>query len=210
MSIVYYPAMGLDIVTPVLCVPNLEKIYATAPLDNDKFPKQTLRKTILFIRSLINSGTSEFYAKPYQEIIEFFDVESESQVIKEYTFKRKKMWYMQFKYFNRTITVYLYFTNHCNHDPIPFTEKVDYIIHKDYPFNVEERTSELLKILKPTTKIIANKPDLRMHWKYSRKTMKKKKPIEEYETIVEQTEGEEQSLYCMNDFFKKSQSKTTL
>jgi len=196
MTTVFYPAMGVDIITPLLCCPNVEKIYATGPLDRERWKKRTFTKHCQFICGLVNNGTNEFFIPKDQDIMELLPADCESHCLKDVIFKRKQLWYMQLMYFERRVTLYWYFQNDPDKDPFPFNEKVDYIIHKDYNWDVKGRQEDIIKILKPTTEIIACKSDLRQAWKYGKKFMKKRKPIEEYEHIVKQS-IDEPNLYSV-------------
>jgi len=194
MTTVFYPAMGVDIITPLLCCPKVQKIYATGPLDRKRWKKKTLTKHCQFICGLVNAGTNEFFIRKDEDIMELLPDDSESHCLKDMIFKSKQMWYMQLEYFNRRVTLYWYFQNDPDKDPFPFTEQVDYIIHKDYNWDVQGRKEDIVKILKPDTQIIACKSDLRQTWKYSKKFCKKLAPIEEYAHIVEQS-VDEPNLY---------------
>jgi len=92
MSTVFYPGMGIDIITPLVCVPNVNKIVATGPLPHDRFKKRTLDKSINFICNLIITGNNEFYeGRDVDEdhFIEFLIEEAE--IMKKYNFKKKSI-----------------------------------------------------------------------------------------------------------------------
>lgn len=199
MTTVFYPGMGVDIVTPLLCCDKVYKIYATGPLDEGKFAKNVLQKSILFMQNLVNCGSNDFYIKDDDEFIQFLPIDSEAETIKKVQFKTRGLYYMQFKYFGRTVTLYYYYKARVEDDKWNVPEQVDYIIHKDCDWDIEKDKAKLAKIVKPTTQVIANKHDLRVTWKFSKKFVKKLKQIEVQKKMIEESEAEDiiEPLYCV-------------
>ena len=184
MTTVYYPGMGVDIVTPVLCVDGVTKIIATGPYEGTFTGKNQLQKVFDCICKLANSGAIqdeetgewvEFWPQPV------FDEDVIVPVTKKYFFKTKQMWLMQFTYQNRMITLNYYTSlnpNDKNYVPpdIVSKEKVDYIIHKSFKWKINQYTYP--KILKDCvkfdkdgtclTKLIGTKSDLRGVWQFGK------------------------------------------
>lgn len=207
MSVVFYPGMGIDIVTPLVCIPNVHKIIATGPIPRNKFGKNALEKTIQFICNLVLTGNNEFYeGRDVDEdhFIEFLI--EEGFVTKKYNFKKQKLYLIHFKYNEKVVKLYYYYgvTPETKED-WPFQDQFDYVIHKGYKLNVHSPKINFMKnlkmYLKNDTKLIGNKSTLRGVW-HAPKDKIPKKPIEEYQFIVDQTKyrskGQFQHLYSIN------------
>lgn len=225
MATVFYPGMGVDIVTPVLTVPNLERIVATGPYQSSG--KFSLEKTFNMICQLANNGAIQ-NPETFEWIefwnAEIFEEERIEPVFKKYFFKKLGMWMMQFKYNNRTITLNYYI----NHDPNskdfkpPTNEKFDYIIHKSYKWKINPNIFK--NIVEPlckkedvnggdgdgggvggdsviTTKLISTKDYMRGIWQFSREAFEEATIAKGYSHVVEQTkytENPEEELYLLS------------
>ena len=212
MSVIFYPAMGIDVVTPILCIKNLNKIVATGPVPKNfaKHGRLGIEKTVDFICDLIKTGTNEFYeGKDVDDdhFIEFFI--EEASIVKRHNFKSISMYVLQIKYAEKPITVYWYYdidpVN--SKDPWPFKDQFDYVINKGFPINVKSPKNSFMKNLKPLLKkgckLISTKSELRGQWQIPKENMNALQPMKEYEFIVEQTKyrsenGQFQSVYCVD------------
>jgi len=214
-SVVFYPGMGLDIVTPLLCVPDVYKIIATGPIPKEHFGKGALEKTFDFICNLIKSGNNEFYEGRDVDDDHFIEfLVEEAEILKRYNFKKLGMYTIQFRYAERKITLNYYYNINpeSTNDKWPFTDKIDFVIHKGHNINVFSKKNNFLQNLKPllkdTTKLIATKDILRGVWQ----TSKDKIPLpdERYKFIVEQTkyrsEGQFDHIYIVNIYDTMLQS----
>ena len=146
-NIVFYPQMGNDIISPVLCGPNVHKIYAFGPL-----PKgQSLTQTIQRITKIVSIGHTGVFdddsdcESSREELEDLYDLPL--WCWKSVHFKSKNMYYMQFKYGyedeqRRTITLYYYYRASIfdKEWPIPKDEKMDYIVYKDYSLSDDEKS----------------------------------------------------------------------
>lgn len=215
MTTVFYPGMGVDIVTPVLCVPKLERIIATGPYLGTFTGKNALLKTFDFICQIANTGALQ--NKETGEWVEFWDAEIFEEeriepVFKKYFFKKLGMWMMQFKYNNRTITLNYYVNVDPNDKDFkpPTSEKFDYIIHKSYKWKINPNVYQSIvntlckkdKDGNNTTKLIATKSDMRGIWHFSKDLFANEKEVccDGYSHIVEQTkytDEPEQALFCI-------------
>ena len=91
MSVVFYPGMGIDIVTPLVCVKDVYKIIATGPIQHEQFGKHALDKMIQFMCNVVVSGTNEFYEGRDVDDDNFIEfLIEEGEVVKKYNFKTKK------------------------------------------------------------------------------------------------------------------------
>lgn len=197
-NIVFYPAMGVDIITPLVCIPTIDKIIATGPIHTNlkqfgkgAFEKGAIEKTMNFICKLIVNGTNEFYEGRNVDEDQFIEFLIEEGVImKKYHFKKKEMFLIHFKYNDRLVKLYYYY----NIDPEKkwtFKESFTHVIHKDYKLSVHSDKNFFLKnlmpLIKTSTKLISDKSTIRGIWHISKKAIHKIKPIQEYERIVQQT-----------------------
>lgn len=222
MTTVFYPGMGVDIVTPVLCVGDVERIIATGPYEGMFEGRNVLQQVFNCICDLVNSGAIQ--NEETGEWIEFwtppmFDEDIVQAVVKKYYFKSKDMWLMQFKYNNRIITLNYYVSLNPNDKNYkhPINEKVDYIIHKTYRWKINPNTftNVILPICKvdtpSITKLIGTKEDLRGIWNMPKDAFNQE--IKEYAHVVEQTaftDNEEKPLYAIeitNSSFATSKTK---
>jgi len=209
MTTVYYPGMGVDIITPVLCVPKVERIIATGPYEGTFTGKNQLLKVFDCICKLVNTGAIQ--DEETGEWIEFwpqpiFEEDIIVPVIKKYFFKTTNMWLMQFRYQNRVITLNYYVQlnpNHKDYKPPEsvLRDKVDYIIHKSFKWKINEKIYD--QVLKDCckfdkksgecmTKLIGTKNDLRGMWNIPKTEFEVedgvvKSQVKEYDHIVEQT-----------------------
>lgn len=211
---VFYPAMGVDIFTPLMCVPKVDKIIATGPIPAEKFGKGALETTVRYICNFINLGTNEFYEGKYVDDDEFIEfLPDEGHIVKKYNFKSKGLYLITFKYRERIVKLYYYYRV----EPLPephlgkwdfdgMEEKFDYVIHKGYKMPIyptKKRKRALMKYLKPylkdTTKLISTKNDIRSGWRIPKESLEGVEPNEGYEFIVKQTkyrsDGEFDHLY---------------
>jgi hypothetical protein len=192
---VFYPAMGVDIFTPLMCVPNVDKIIATGPIPSEKFGKGALETTIRYVCNFINYGTNEFYEGKYVDEDEFIEfLPDEGQITKKYNFKSKGLYLVTFKYRERNVKLYYYYKSEPLDEKYPFTDKFDYVIHKGfkmpiYPTTKRKKTliKNLKNHLKPNTILIANKNDIRSLWRMPKSSLEGVEPNEGYEFIVKQT-----------------------
>jgi len=208
MSVVFYPGMGIDIITPLVCVPNVQKIIATGPLPHERFQKGTLEKTIIFICNLIMKGNNEFYEGRDVDDDHFIEfLIEEGEIMKKYNFKKLGMYLLQFRYAERLITLNYYYNTspESKEKDWPFHDKFDHVIHKGYKLNVFSPKINFIKNLKnrikETTKLIGTKDILRGSWNIPKNKVPKTS-IEGYQFIVDQTkwraEGQFLSLYSVD------------
>ena len=208
-TIVFYPAMGVDIFTPLLCVPKVDKIIACGPLP-EQFGKSALEQTIRHICNFVNTGTNDFYEGKYvdddEEFIEFLP--EEGNIVKKFNFKSKGMYLVTFKYNERLVRLYYYYKvlpEALDNMDWPFEDKFDYVIHKGYKMNVYPSRKcktnflvQLRKHLKDTTVLISTRSDIRGVWEVPKERVVKR-PNEGYEFVVKQStmrlDGPFQSLY---------------
>jgi hypothetical protein len=170
-DVVFYPNLGNDIITPILCAPNVYKIYAFGPI-----PKgYNLTRNIQRITKIANIGTTGVFDdddsdSDEEEIEDLLDLPLWCS--KSVHFKTKNLYYMQFKYGyedenRRTITLYYYYKASITDAkwPIPDHEKMDCIIYKDYKLSEDNKDIfEKMKITKPTTKIFSTEYKLLSEW----------------------------------------------
>jgi hypothetical protein len=205
MSVVFYPGMGIDIITPLTCIEKVEKIVATGPIEYGRFGKGALDKSISFMCNLVFHGNNEFYEGRDVDDDHFIEfLVHEGEVVKKFNFKKMGMYLVQFKYNERIVTLnYYYKAMPEAREDWPFKDKFDYVIHKGYKLNVfSEKKNNFLKSLRPllkdNTKLIATKDILRGTWKTAKDKVPKE-PIEGYQFIVDQTkyrsEGQFLSMY---------------
>lgn len=206
MSVVFYPAMGIDIVTPLLCIKDVNKIIATGPIPHKRFGKGALEKTMDFICNIVKTGNNEFYEGRDVDDDHFIEfLVDEGVLLKRYNFKTKGMYLLQFRYAERPVSIFYYY----NIDPKekwPFNDHFDYVIHRDYSINIQSPKckfmTQLRPLLKPNTQLIATKNELRGQWGISKQTSDSLTPIESYQFIVEQTkyrsEGQFQPVFIVN------------
>lgn len=209
MSVVFYPGMGIDIVTPLVCVKDVYRIIATGPIQHERFGKGALDKMIHFICNLICSGTNEFYEGRDVDDDHFIEfLIEEGEIVKKYNFKKLQMYLLQFKYNERLVTLNYYYgilPDSKNADPWPFKDSFDYVIHKGFKLNVLSPKISFMKnlkpLLKPETQLIADKGTLRGVWRTAKDKVPEE-PIAGYQRIVDQTkyrsEGQFQSMYLVN------------
>lgn len=209
MSVVFYPAMGIDIVTPLLCVKDVNKIIATGPIPYKRFGKGALEKTMDFICNIVKTGNNEFYEGRDVDDDHFIEfLVEEGILMKRYNFKTKGMYLLQFRYAERPVSVFYYYNIDVTNDneKWPFNEQIDYVIHRDFPINLQSPKCkfmpQLRPLLKPNTQLIATKNELRGQWGISKQTSDSLVPIESYQFIVEQTkyrsEGQFQPVFMIN------------
>lgn len=205
MSVVFYPGMGIDIVTPLVCIPNVNKIIATGPIEYERFGKGALDKTINFMCNLVLKGNNEFYEGRDVDDDHFIEfLIEEGEIIKKHNFKTLKMYLVQFKYNEKLVTLNYYY-NVKPEDKWSFRDKFDYVIHKGCKINVFSKKNNFMNSLKPllkdTTQLIATKGTLRGTWK-TPKDKVPKDPIDGYQFIVDQTkyrsEGQFESIYAVS------------
>jgi hypothetical protein len=228
MTTVYYPGMGVDIITPVVCVPKVERIIATGPYEGTFTGKNQMQKVFDCICRLANTGAIqdeetgewvEFWPQPV------FDEDVIVPVIKKYFFKTTGMWLMQFRYQTRVITLNYYVQlnpNDKNFKPPEsvLRDKVDYIIHKSFKWKINPTIyNQVLKDcckfdkkkdeqgnVECKTKLIGTKDDLRGAWSIPKSEFASENgvvptQIQEYEHIVEQTkytDNEERPLFAVD------------
>jgi hypothetical protein len=195
MNIVFYPEMGIDIVAPLMGIPKVNKIYTLGPVPSKRFGnKQCVDKTMNYISKLVEYGDTRFDRDQTEngEIVEFFpDI---GDRLKSYNFKTKKMWTSQFRtHDSNIVTLNYYYDARINDDKLPFSEKVDYIVHKDFDFT--DHLKKLIKpILKPTTQLIAPEDELSGYWKVPENILDDLELIDTYNI----NNDADQDLYCVN------------
>lgn len=205
MSTVFYPGMGCDIVTPLVCVDNVQKIIATGPIEQARFGKGALEKSVKFMCDLVFNGNNEFYEGRDVDDDHFIEfLVHEGELVKKYNFKTKGMYLIQFKYNDRLVTLNYYYNALPEaREAWPFHDKIDYVIHKGYKLNVfSEKKNNFLKSLRPMlkedTKLIGTKDTLRGVWKTAKDNIPAE-PIQGYQFVVDQTkyrsEGQFLSMY---------------
>lgn len=208
MSTVFYPGMGVDIVTPLLCISDVCKIVATGPIPHTKFGKGALDKTMQFICNLVLTGNNEFYEGRNVDDDHFIEfLVEEGVILKKYNFKKKKMFLIQFKYNEKVVNLYYYYntTPEAKKEDWPFKDQFDYVIHKEYKLNVHSPKINFMKNVKPllkeNTKLISDKGTLRGIW-HVPKNKVPKEPIQSYQFVVNQTkyrsEGPFQKLFIVD------------
>ena len=200
-SVVFYPQMGNDIISPILCSKDVNKIYAFGPL-----PKgQSLTETIRMITKIAEMGHTGVFENEEEEIEDLFDFPL--WCAKSVHFKTKNLYYLQFKYgfedeSRRTITLYYYY-NASLHDkkwPIPENEKVDYIVYKDY--DLEDKTLfERKGILKPTTKIFSTEFKLLKEWNATEEDIAN----QEFVDVFDVTKQRLLKMYVLNMYKNKEE-----
>lgn len=157
--------MGCDIITPVLCAPDVFKIYAFGPL-----PKEGLTRTVNMIKKISNVGHTGVFEQSDEENEDLFDLPL--ICMKEMHFKSKDMYYMQFKYGfeddqRRTITLFYYYKAKITDKvwPIADGDKIDYIIYKDYDLSQKEKSIfQRMNVTKPSTTIFSTEFKLLKEW----------------------------------------------
>jgi hypothetical protein len=126
------------------------------------------------------------------EIVEFFpDI---GTTIKSYNFKTTKLWISQYKQHDQSIVNLSYYYNARTTDPkLPFTEKLDYVVHKDFEFN--DNLCKIMKpLLKPTTMLVATAEALENYWKVPTDILNELEPIDIYDINSDQ----DVDLYSVN------------
>lgn len=211
MTTVYYPGMGVDIVTPLVCVPKVEKIIATGPYEGTFTGKNQRDKVFDCICKLVNTGAIQ--DEETGEWIEFwpqpvFEEDIIVPVIKKYFFKSTGMWLLQFRFENRVVTLHYYVNLDPNHKNFKLPEsllsqKVDYIIHKSFKWKVNQKLykevlTTLCKFDKKDkdmclTRLIATKDSLRGMWGIPKSEFASvegvvQSRITRYDHIVDQTQ----------------------
>jgi hypothetical protein len=205
MSTLFYPGMGIDIVTPIKCIKNLNKIVATGPIPSKRFGKGALDKTMAFMINIVKTGTNIFHEGKMVDDDHFIEFLTEEGVLlKQYNFKTTQMYLLQFRYNDKPITVHYYYgVDPKSAKPWPFKEKFDYVINRDCDVSPMTKDSPFMKNLKPllkdTTVLISTIPELRKQYNVLKSVTLKLEPIQEYESIVKQTEyrsdGQYKSVY---------------
>jgi len=209
-NVVFYPNFGNDIVAPILCAPNVYKIYAFGPI-----PKgYNLTKNIQRITKIANMGTTKvFYDddsdSDEEEIEDLLDLPLWCS--KSVHFKTKNLYYMQFKYGyedenRRTITLYYYYKADINDTkwPIPEHEKMDYIIYKDYKLSDDNKNIfDKMKVTKPTTKIFSTEYKLLSEWD----TTEEEISNQEFIDVFDVTTKKLLKMYSASYRYKKDETK---
>lgn len=136
MSTVFYPGMGADIVTPLMSAESIDRIIGFGPVEGVG-KKNATRNTFKLIADIVNNGSVLD-----EENDEWIDLFRGGQVTKQYFFRKKGMWLMNFgfdgdrgfederSHFDKNITLNYYPYNDANNPSYPFSDKVDYIIYK--------------------------------------------------------------------------------
>ena len=210
-NVVFYPNFGNDIITPILCAPNVYKIYAFGPI-----PKgYNLTKNIQRITKIANIGTTKVLYdddsdSDEEEIEDLLDLPLWCS--KSVHFKSTNLHYMQFKYGyedenRRTITLYYYYKASINDAkwPIPEHEKIDYIIYKDYKLSDEDKNIfDKMKITKPTTKVFSTEYKLLSEWDATEEEISSQEFIDVFDVTTKKL----LKMYSAPYRFKKNETKT--
>lgn len=197
-KVVFYPEMGIDIIAPLQAVPKAYKIYTLGPLPKKKFKNAAggpLKNTIWYITKLMEYGDTSFdpeLNEEEDECVEFFPDIGEK--LKSYNFKKKKMWLLQFRTHDQnTLSVNYHYNARSSDNRLPFVEKVDYVLHKNY--DMTDNLKQLLKsIIKPSTQLIAPEDELLLEWDVPESVMEELEPIETYDINTDQ----DQRLFSIN------------
>ena len=200
MSVVFYPEMGIDIVAPLMAIKKVNRIYTLGPVPVKRFDKQPLDKTMAYISKLMEFGDTRFDVRNEDnEIVEFFpDV---GTTMKSYNFKTTKMWLSQYRQHDQSIVNLSYYYGARTTDPkLPFTEKIDYVVHKDFDFN-ETLLKNIKPLLKPTTMLVATVEALENFWKVPADVLNELEAIDIYDINKDQ----DTDLYSVNinDYLQK-------
>ena len=190
---VFYPEMGIDIVAPLMAIKKVNRIYTLGPVPFKKFDKQPIDRTMGYISKLMEFGDTRFDVRNEDnEIVEFFpDI---GTTIKSYNFKTTKLWISQYKQHDQSIVNLSYYYNARTTDPkLPFAEKLDYVVHKDFEFN--DNLCKIMKpLLKPTTMLVATAEALENYWKVPADILNELEPIDIYDINSDQ----DVDLYSVN------------
>ena len=141
---------------------------------------------------LMEYGDNRFDVDDKEEVVEFFpDI---GDKLKSYNFKKKKMWLLQYRtHDSRIVSVYYYYNARITDPKLPFSEKVDYVLHKDFDLTDNLRKN-LRSIVKPTTKLVASDDDLIVEWEVPEKTVDAGEPIDTYDIRKDR----DQNLFSVN------------
>jgi hypothetical protein len=194
MSIVFYPILGVDIIAPLMVVENTNKIYSLGPVPGERFEGKggKVEKTMRYISKLMEFGDNRFDAKERDEIVEFFPDIGEK--IKSYNFKRRKMWLSQFRtHDQKSVSLYYFYTARTTDSKLPFTEKIDFLVHKDYELT-QQLLQNLKSICKPDTKLVAPAKELHLYWKVPKSVIEDLEPIDTYDI----NKDRDQDLYIVD------------
>jgi hypothetical protein len=196
-EIAFYPQMGFDIVTAINASPKICKIYSFGPLpdaiydDEDDKKKSTPRRmgvdeTMRMIKNLAQTGHNGVYIDSKKEEIEdFFELPVECS--KEYHFKTKQMFMMQFKIGfedeqRRIVTLYYYYNARMRDEEWPTLEPIDILIYKDY--ELPDKTVLIKKkLIKPTTKVVSTEYKLLSEWEGTEEDITGQEFIDSYDVI---------------------------
>ena len=192
-GIVFYPIMGVDIIAPLMAIDKVCKIYTLGPVPDKQFGKKgAVEKTMRYIQKLMEYGDNRFDVDDPEEVVEFF--EDIGEKMKSYNFRKKKMWLSQFRTCDEDlVNLYYYYDARTTDDKLPFTEKIDYIVHKDFEFT--EKLKQLIKpLLKSTTKLIAPEDELLIEWGVPEKVLDDTKPTDTYDINSDQ----DKFMYCVD------------
>lgn len=193
-EIAFYPQMGFDIVTAINASPKICKIYSFGPLPDaiydDDYDKNKRRmgveETMRMIKNLAQTGHNGVYIDSKKEEIEdFFELPIECS--KEYHFKTKQMFMMQFKIGfedeqRRIVTLNYYYNARMRDTEWPVMEPMDIIIHKDY--DLPDKTILIKKkLIKPTTKVVSTEFKLLSEWEGTAEEIAGQEFIDSYDII---------------------------
>ena len=170
-STAFYPEMGVDVIAPLMVDPRITKIYAIGPIPKEckKYASKTkgiVESTVNYITKLMLYGSTSFdhdLDDSEDYAVDFFPDISEK--IKTVHMKKKKLWILDYKKFNdERLTIWYYYGASLKDRKLPFTERVDYIIHKNY-----ELTDNALRLIESVvdlkkTKVIAPEDELTLQW----------------------------------------------
>jgi len=190
---VFYPELGIDIVAPLMAIKKVNRVYTLGPIPHKRFEKGALEKTMTYISKLMEYGDTRFDVQNEEgEIVEFFpDI---GTTIKSYNFKTLKMWQSQYKMHDQSIVNLSYYYNARQSDPkLPFTEKIDFVVHKDFTFT--DNLCKIMKpLLKPSTMLIATAEALSEFWKVPKDVLDELEAIDIYDI----NKDEDADLYSVN------------
>ena len=104
------------------------------------------------------------------------------------------MWLLQFRTHDQnTLSVNYHYNARSSDKSLPFVEKVDYVLHKNY--DMTDNLKQILKsIVKPSTQLIAPEDELLLEWDVPESVMEELEPIETYDINTDQ----DQRLFSVN------------
>lgn len=183
-EIMFYPELGIDIVGPIMAVPNINKIITLGPVPEGMFEKSKVERTMDYISKLVEYGDTRHIGKKGEDIVEFFPDIGER--LKSYNFKTTKMWLSQYRIHNgNTVTLNYYYD--ARQPQLPFKERVDYIYHNNFHFT-DSLKAQLNSIVKPTTQLIARDTILLDYWKVPESVVDELQCIDTYNVYTDEDE----------------------